>query len=95
MKPVYQLEVGQCITPKWVIDSTRVLGWAHARECANVGGGLMPGAELSIVEIMALPGRAPWVRVQLPGRYPPAFLKISGEELSRNFDLVSPPLRAV
>jgi hypothetical protein len=53
----------------------------------NPGGGLMPKPELPVVATSVLPGRV-GVRAQLPGRDPLPFLKISGEELAGNFDLV-------
>jgi hypothetical protein len=44
----------------------------------------MPGAELTVVEVSKTPGNL-WARAELPGRHPPAFLKIAGEEFALNF----------
>jgi hypothetical protein len=87
MKPIVALTVGNLVRPKRMLMNSTVKGWKYGKECDNLGGGLMPQAELRIVETSILPGRM-WVRAQIPGRDPPAFLKISGEELGGNFDLV-------
>ena len=78
------LKLNQYLTPVRLINPRQVSYWRHARECADIGGGVMPGAELKVMEISKLAGNM-WVRVELPGRYPPASLKITGEELSSNF----------
>lgn len=83
------LQVGQKITPKRLINQTILSHWKYARECASVGGGLVPGtAELTIAEIFKGPGPL-WLRTELPGRFPPAFLKISAEEYAGNFLLIN------
>lgn len=88
MKPVIHLKVGDRITPIRTIVPATIKNWPHASECADIGGGLMPRvAELKIVEIGKTPGNM-WVRAELPGRSPPAFLKIAGEILSLNFHLL-------
>lgn len=81
---IINLQAGQSITPTRFINPTMVTHWKYAAECASIGGGLMPGADLKISEICKIPG-AMWVRAQIPGRIPAAFLKIAGEEYANNF----------
>jgi hypothetical protein len=83
---IIALNPGQLITPIRVINRTMVSHWKYAAENADVGGGLLPGAELTITEVSKRPGHL-WVRAELPGRSPPATLKISGEEYALNFRL--------
>lgn len=84
---IINLRVGQFITPTRHINPTMVAHWRHSRECANIGGGLLPGAEMKIAELSKVPG-AMWVRAEIPGRHPVASLKIAGEEYAHNFRLI-------
>ncbi|CAN5298694.1 hypothetical protein BH11PSE10_BH11PSE10_05580 [soil metagenome] len=81
---IINLQAGGNITPLRHINPTMVTHWKYAKECASIGGGLLPGAELRIAEVSKIPG-AMWVRVEIPGRDPVAFLKIAGEEYALNF----------
>lgn len=81
------LSPGQYITPIRQINRTMVSYWRFAKECDDVGGGMMPGAELKIVEVCKTAGNM-WVKVELSARHPSAFLKIAGEEFARNFRLL-------
>ena len=81
---IVELKIGQLITPIRTIDGVMISHWVYSKECADIGGGLLPGAELRIVEISKMPGSM-WVCAELPGRYPPATLKIAGEEYALNF----------
>ena len=87
MKPVSKLEVGQFVTPRHLINHLMVSHWKFSHQCAHVGGGILPGARLEISEINPLPGQA-WVKLQIHGRDPPSFLKVTREELAGNFDLI-------
>lgn len=84
---VKDLKVGQVIHPLKTVSPTAVLHWKYARECSTIHGGMTDAADLRIVEVSGTPGAA-WVRVQIPGAHPPAFLKIAGEEYAANFRLV-------
>jgi hypothetical protein len=81
---IIALNIGQSITPRRYVNPVMVSHWKYAKECASIGGGLMPGADLKIVAISKTPGQM-WVQVELPGRHPPATLKIAGEEYANNF----------
>lgn len=81
---IITLQVGKTIKPLRHINPAMVSHWKYAKECASIGGGLIPGAELKIVEVSKIPG-AIWVRVEIPGRTPTAYLKISGGEYAHNF----------
>jgi len=81
---IINLQVGKSITPLRHINPTMVAHWKYTKECASIGGGLMPGADLRIAEISKIPG-AMWVRVEIPGRSPVAYLKIAGDEYALNF----------
>jgi hypothetical protein len=87
MKPIVQLKIGDRITPIRMIIPAAVKNWRYAAESDSIGGGLMPGTDLQIVGLGTEPGQL-WVRAQLPGRTPHAFLKISGEEPAWNFRFV-------
>ena len=84
---IITFRAGQFITPLRDINPTMISHWRYAKECASVGGGLLPGAELKIDELSKIPG-AMWLRVEIPGRHPVARLKISGEEFAVNFRLL-------
>lgn len=81
---IINLQVGKSITALRFINPAMVSHWKYAKECASVGGGLMQGTALQIAEVSKVPG-AMWVRAEIPGRTPAAFLKISGEEYAHNF----------
>jgi hypothetical protein len=78
------LNPGQYITPTRQINRTMVSHWRFAKECDDIGGGMMPGAELKVVEVGKAAGNM-WVKAELSGRYPSAFIKIAGEEFAWNF----------
>jgi hypothetical protein len=84
---IVNLQVGKFITPIRHINPTMVSHWKYSAECASIGGGLLPGAELRIAEISKIPGSM-WVRAEMPGRTPVASLKIAGEEYALNFRLL-------
>lgn len=84
---IISFRAGQFITPVRLINPTMISHWRYAKDCAAVGGGLLPGAELKIVELSKIPG-AMWLRVEIPGRHPVATLKIAGEEFALNFRLL-------
>ena len=86
--PIIRLNGGEEITPRVPINDARVKNWKHSSECDPVGGTLLAGAVLKIVEVSKQPG-AMWVRVQIPGRSPAAFLKIAGEEYANAFQSAS------
>ena len=87
VKPIFQLQLGEILTPMRFISPTMVAQWVFAKECSDIGGAMMPGAELRIVEKCDIPGKT-WVRVQILSRSPDAFLKINGDNLANNFDVV-------
>lgn len=88
--PLIALRVGDVITPRMEINSARVAHWRYAAECSPLmGTSIAPGARLRVVEIGTVAG-AMWVRVELPGRFPPGFLKIAGEEYSACFESAPP-----
>jgi hypothetical protein len=81
---IIRLNAGDVITPTRVLNKVMLSHWRFAAECPDIGGGLMPGAELKVVEVSKSPGNL-WVRAELPGRHPPAYLKVAGEEYALNF----------
>jgi hypothetical protein len=81
---IMTLSPGMHITPTRLIENARVRHWKYRAECASVGGGLMPGAQLRVAEVGQAPGHM-FVVAQLPGSDPPRFLKISGAELGPCF----------
>lgn len=81
---IINLRSGSVITPTRLINSTMIRYWKYAGECANIYSGLMPGAELKVVDLSTTPGSM-WVKAELPGRDPAGYLKIAGEEFAHNF----------
>ena len=69
-----------------LIRNDRVRHWKYAKECADVGGGLMPEMHLKVDETSTRPGEI-WVRLELPSD-PPRYLKVSGEEFGLCFRMV-------
>jgi hypothetical protein len=86
--PIIHLSAGEEITPRVPINDVRARNWKHHSECDPIHGTLIPGARLRIVEVSKRPG-AMWVRVQIPGRSPAAFLKLAGDEYASAFQSVS------
>lgn len=86
---IIALNQGSSITPTRLITPAMVRHWRYASECADVGGGLMVGTQLRIVELSKVAGRM-WLRVAIPGGDPPKTLKIAGDEYAHNFRIASP-----
>lgn len=85
---VISLFVGKSIAATRVLNNIQVQNWKYKNECANIGGGIMPGTQLKIIEVNKIPGNM-WVKVLLPHSDPPKTLKISGEEFANNFRSVN------
>ena len=82
---IITLQPGDRIAPKRIIQQIRVDHWKFATECGDILGGIMDGTPMKVVEVSKTPGNM-WVKAELPGRNPVAYLKISGEEFALNFD---------
>lgn len=80
---INRTNVGDRIKNRLPLNSVKVSNWKFAKECDSIGGGIMPGTVFTVAEVNK-PGL--WVRVEIPGRSPPGYLKIAGDELSGNFD---------
>ncbi len=89
MYPIH-LTRGAVVSNKWLLTNARVRSWKYASECADVLGGLMPGSSLTVEEVCKTPGSV-WFKLGMAGRFPPAFLKLSGEEFAWN---MNPPSAA-
>jgi len=89
MPPIIQLKIGDRVKPRFVINPVKARNWKFARDSADIGGGLMPQAELVVAETSTRMGDL-WVKLSLPGRDPPAYLKLAGDELGGNFDFIGP-----
>jgi hypothetical protein len=85
MMQLHLLKSGQTVKTKHLIRRDRIMHWRYGRECADVGGGLMAGATLRVVQVHAV---APtFALLELPGRSPAAYLKVSGDEMAANFTM--------
>ncbi|HYC56803.1 MAG TPA: hypothetical protein VEL28_17865 [Candidatus Binatia bacterium] len=88
--PLHQVKVGAVITPKLFVSNDMIKHLTFARECADVGAGLMPGtAKLEIVEIspMTLNGNR-WLKAAIVGTDPPRVLKLTAQEYMGRFAAV-------
>ncbi|WP_400769372.1 hypothetical protein [Methylosinus sporium] len=85
MKPIVQLEIGESIKTTHDLTDSKIRFWKYSSECASVGGGMLKGTTFTVAEKCAVAG-AMWVKLEIPGRDPPGFLKVSGEELAWNFE---------
>lgn len=92
--PIVKLNGGEEITPRVRIDHVVSSHWKHRSECDPLHGTLIPGARLKVVEVSKRPG-AMWVRVQIPGRTPAAFLKLAGDEYASAFQSMAAFLQSV
>jgi hypothetical protein len=81
MPPLNQLKAGQKLRLRLSILPARVASFKHAKECDDVGGGLMPGTELEVVEVRPAPGEQ-WARLRIPGSDPAKHLKLTGGEMA-------------
>jgi len=88
MKPIVDLSIGDKICPKFVIDSHRVKHWKYSDECPIHQFNIPTWSVLEIFELNPIPGLQ-WVKAYLPNTHNTMYLKISGEELSWNFNLVN------
>ncbi len=93
MKPILMLKAGDRIAANKLITKLLIQNsFKYARECVDIGGGIMPGTRLTIMEVN--PGER-WVIAYFdPPDYDPMLrrcLKIDGEMLGLNFDLVPSP----
>jgi hypothetical protein len=87
MKPAMQLQKGEVVRNKRLLNDAIIKHWRYAGECASLGGGLMPGSSLSVLEVGKADNVRWWIKLEIPGRFPSASLKVSGEELGLNFDM--------
>lgn len=78
------LKPGAMVAARMMITPDKARNWKHARTNAAIGGGLVTGAKLKVVQVSSNPSFA---RLELPGRSPPAFITVTGEELAMNFDM--------
>lgn len=85
--PILHLRGGEEITPRVPLTDARTRQWRYASECDRIHGTLITGARLRVVEFSTLPGNM-WVKVQIPGRTPPGYLKIAGEEYAAAFQAI-------
>jgi len=85
--PIINLKRGDVIVPRVDIDDARISHWQFAAECNRLHGGRLARgvARMKIVDFSKQPG-AMWVKVQIPGRHPPAYLKIAGGEYAAAFE---------
>ena len=81
---ILALKLGDSISPIRPLTASMMRQWSFASQCDNLNGGLMPGARLEVIEVCKKPGEM-WVRAQLLGHDPAAFIKIAGEEFGHNF----------
>ena len=88
--PLFALRVGDVITPRFEINSARIAYWKYAKECSPLmGTSISPGARLTVAQTGLIAGEM-WVRVELPGRFPPSYLKIAGDEYGACFESAAP-----
>ena len=80
---INKINSGDRIMARLSINQIKVSNWKYRKECDSVGGGIMPGTVLVVVEVNQ---RELWIRIEIPGRSPPGYLKVAGVELSSNFD---------
>ena len=82
--PLVMLNRGDIITARVILHDQRIRHWKYGGECTPVVGSFAVGTSFNVVELNKVPGQM-WVRVQIPGRNPPGYLKISGEEYAAAF----------
>ena len=87
MKPIVQLRPGNKVKTKRTLNDQIIKFWRYARENGNRRNTMLSGTILTITETNPGPGNS-WVKLEIPGTHPPAFLKVSGQELAGQFDLV-------
>lgn len=78
------LKPGAIVKPRYMLTPERARQWQHAVTNASIGGGIMPGTAMRVDHVGITP---PTVRIELPGRSPPAFITLTGEEVANLFDM--------
>lgn len=84
MKMFIQLVAGDKIRPKMTIIDGKIRNWKYAKECSSVGGGMMPHASLTIVEV-SNQFNDKWLKAEIDGSHGSSHLKITPEEFAMNF----------
>lgn len=79
------LRKGDRLSLRRNLNPAMVSNWKFAKDCVSIGGGIMAGTIFTVADFKT---RELWVQIEIPGRSPPAFLKVAGAELSGNFDKV-------
>lgn len=85
--PLHLVKVGALITPRFFLTNELISHWTFAKECADVGGGLIAGtAQLEVVEVSPLTLNAVrWLKVAVAGSSPQKLLKLTAEEYMSKF----------
>ncbi len=83
---VNQLKPRDKVVARRQLNPVMAKHWTYASINASIGGGIMQGAVLEVVEVSQSPNRA---KLAIPGRTPPAFLTFSGQEMVGLFDMVA------
>jgi hypothetical protein len=86
MMQLNRLQPGDKVKSLHEINAARIRHWKYITECADVGGGIMPGVEFTVTDVHKDPTQ-PWVRLKIPFKSPDAFLKVSGQELATVFTM--------
>lgn len=78
------LKPGAVVTTRFMLTAARAQNWKYAATNPGIGGGIMAGTAMKVVDVSMNPPRA---RLELPGRSPPAFITFSGEEMASLFTM--------
>ena len=78
------LQPGAIVKPRFMLTPDRARQWKNAATNASIGGGIMAGTAMRVDTVSRMP---PAVRLELPGRSPPAFITLTGDEIANLFEM--------
>jgi hypothetical protein len=86
MQGLVKMEIGSKISVRLCINEVDVSNWQYANECPRKFSTMQPGVVLEVFEVSK--ENPFWVKVYIPFTHNTMYLKITGDELSKNFYLV-------
>jgi hypothetical protein len=86
MQGLVKMKIGSKISVRLNINEIEVSNWQYADECPRRFSTIQSGVVLEVFEVSK--GSPLWVKAYIPYTHDTMYLKITGEELSKNFYLV-------
>lgn len=87
MMPVMNINPGTKIKARIDLNYIKISFWKYGREAVlHHSGGFLKGNEFKVIEVNKVPNNL-WVRLENINSWPVKYIKVTGEELSANFEM--------